>query len=806
MNAPRNIGDLLNKLTHVKPMGEGSWAADCPCPGHETPSGHFTIKDGGDKALVTCFSVHTYDDICKALGFDSLTYAKTEAQRRERDQLTISAVYPYQDEGGKVLFEVVRFLPKTFRQRKPDGTWGLQGVTPTIYHLPEVKAAIAKGETIYICEGEKDADNLRERYHLTATTNPMGAGKWRDNYSKLLVGAKLVVIFPDNDKPGRNHGQQVAESLNKLNIPCKLLDMPRLEIKDVTDWLNDGLTPQILQSSIQSLPPWQPPQQVAVKPNSFNKTDLGNAERLVKQYGDILRYCYERKMWLIWKGNHWKWDEGGEVMRMAQRTVRTIYEEAAEEDDENERKKLADWAKTSESNQRLNAMVSQAQPLTAVHLDELDANYWLLNCKNGTIDLHTGELREHKKEDYQTLMCPYDYDPALAHPIWDTFLARVCNSKTDIITYLQRSIGYSLTGDTSEQVLFFAHGQGQNGKSTFLETFIEIMGPYSAQANIEMFLTSFKQGNAGHSEDVANLAGKRFVVASEIEEGRRLAVPKLKQMTGGEKVRASHKYEHEFEYQVTYKIWLNGNHKPEITDTTFSIWRRVKMIPFDITIPPNERDRRLREKLRAEYPAILAWAVQGCIDWQSDGLKDPQEVTDAVAEYRQEQDFLMEFFHAKCFLNPKDAECTVSHKELFTAYQSWCADNSTDPVATKTFAKRLKNRRDIRKFESSGQTKWRFIRLLKTGEDQQPAMTVDEVVVVDNFHKSLFHEENIGKKGSEQATLPTSPTSNVTVSPTIPTSKWVQPDISCPKCSADEWLFREDGTPYCNNCGGNYES
>ncbi len=798
MSSPKNIADILNKLKHVKQNGDGGWMAECPCPGHSSPDGHFTIKDTGDKALVTCFNTHTYQDICKALGFDSLTYSHNGNGHLNTAPKEISKVYPYQDESGKVIFEVVRFIPKDFRQRRPDGTWGLQGVTPTIYHLPEVKAAIAKGETLYICEGEKDADNLHAALGVTATTNPMGAEKWRDSYSVLLSDAKPVVIISDNDAAGRRHVQKVAASLHKIKVLSKILDMPDGK-KDITDWIEAGLTKEEFSAKIQGLPFWEPQPQ-AQRVEGFKRTDLGNAERLLAQNGEIVRYSYDRKMWLIWKDTHWQWDAGGEIMRMAQKAVRKIYEEAAAEDDDDERKKIADWAKTSESNQRINAMVAQAQPLVAIQLDTLDANYWLLNCKNGTIDLKTGELRPHNKQDYQTLLCPVDYNPTAQRPVWDTFLARVCKDNVDLMAYLQRTIGYSLTGDTQEQVLFFAHGGGQNGKSTFLDTFIEILGPYSAQANIEMFLTSFKQGSAGHSEDVANLAGKRLVVASEIEEGRRLAVPKLKQMTGGERVRASHKYEHEFEYQVTYKIWLNGNHRPEITDTTYSIWRRVKLIPFDVTIPAGERDKKLREKLRAEYPSILAWAVQGCIDWQQHGIEDPTAVSKAVADYRQEQDILGDFFHARCYLDPHDAECTVSHKDIYTAYQNWCSENSVDPVGARAFAKRLKEKRNIRKWESHGQLKWRFVRLLKEGEDQQDVKGVDEVDQVDDFPKSLFHEENQLKKGGEPATTPTPSTQSVNATSTPSTLKPV-PDHPCPTCNADDWGVHETGNYYCLNCG-----
>lgn len=565
---------------------------------------------------------------------------------------------------------------------------------------------------------------------------------------------------------------------------------------------------------------------------TFNLTDIGNAERLMSQHGSNIRFCYDRNRWLFWRGTHWAWDNGDEIMRLAQKTVRTIYEEAAREEDKDTRKKLAEWAKTSESNSRVNAMVAQAQPLAAIRLDKLDADYWLLNCQNGTVNLHTGQLQSHNKLDYQTILCPTEYQVDMPTPLWDSFLLRTCKDNAELVGYLQRAMGYCLTGDTREQILFFIHGPGQNGKTTFLETFSEILGAYGTQANIEMFLSQYKPSTSGHSEDIANLAGKRLIIASEIEDGRRLATAKLKQMTGGEKIRASHKYEREFEYQVTYKIWLNGNHKPDILDTTYSIWRRVKLILLDVIIPPKERDRKLREKLRAEYPGILAWAVKGCLEWQKNGLDDPLAVRNAVEDYRHEQDPLADFFLDKCFLNQYDAECVVAHKDLFTAYQQWCSNNSIDPVSTRVFARRLKEKQDIQPFTSHGQKKWRYIRLLKDDEVPQvdESLRVDEVDKVDKLPETLHTRgiipESLGKSSPSSTREAKFDLFSSTQQPqkqynsrlegrsstqkTIDNSEKLEnsensddnsdlPD--CPICDENQWEFTPDGKLRCQQCG-----
>jgi putative DNA primase/helicase len=482
---------------------------------------------------------------------------------------------------------------------------------------------------------------------------------------------------------------------------------------------------------------------------TFTLTDLGNAERLMSKYGQDLLYCYERKSWLLWNGVNWKMDAGSEIQRIAQKTVRAIYAEAANEDDDDKRKKLWLWAKDSESNARQNAMIDQAQPFAAIPLAKLDSNTWLFNCLNGTVNLKTGELLPHDRKDHITIVSPVNYDPKAESRNWNNFLDKITACNTNLITYLQRCAGYTLTGDTSEQILFFCHGAGQNGKSTFMNALMEIMSPYAAQVDNEMFMSSFKSGKAGHSEDIANLAGKRLVVATEIEEDRRLATAKIKQLTGGERVRASHKYEHEFEYDVTYKLWFNGNHKPNIMDTTHSIWRRVKLIPFTVTIPKSEQDKKLNLKLRQDYPAILAWAVKGCLEWQQNGLSEPMEVANAVDQYKQEQDILGDFIKTRCYLSPQDADCCISNKEFYDGYITWCKDNSMEPVTARTFTKRVKEKEFVKRFESHGQIKWRFIRLLR--EDER----VDEVDEVDDILKTFPIRENIVKSSDSPSTSST---------------------------------------------------
>lgn len=727
-----SIDQFLSHFEKIKPIRQDEWQALCPAHSDHDPSLTISLKD--QKILVHCHTGCAPNKILEAVNLTMADLFIGDSNRKNHSLNTpkeIVAEYSYQDLAGKELFQVVRFHPKSFAQRHKNGNgeyvWGLKGVTPVLYHLPEIAQAIKNGERIEIVEGERDVDNLRKLGYI-ATTNPMGAGKFRPEYADSLKGAKEVVIIPDADTVGRKHAWDVANSLYNAQIPVKIATIPDGSVKDISDWINIGAKKDDIDLLITSPPNWTPavPQPIQ-KPAHYNLTDLGNAERLIDKYGEDLRFCQERNLWLIWRGTHWHWDLGAEIQRYAQLTARSIYTEAADEDNDDERKKLLDWAKASESNMRIKGMISQAESLAIIPLSDLDADRWLFNCKSGTIDLKTGLIREASRENYITMMAPVEYDPHTPAPLWTEFINQIMDNNNDLIAYLQRGIGYCLTGDTSEQVFFFCYGGGSNGKSTFLNTFMTIFGQYAAQINTRSVLSQNMVMSGGHTEDLANLAGKRLVVGTELpDDGSHLAVEKIKQMTGGERIRASHKYEREFEYDVTFKLWLNANHKPNINDTTFSIWRRVKLIPFNVTIPDENQDKKLLQKLHDEYPAILAWAVQGCIDWQDHTLLTPSIVQTATNTYRIEQDILAEFIQSCCFLDTHD-DVIVSHKELYTAYTNWCEENSIDAITSRTFSKRLLEKTSIQKFTGHGQIKWRHIRLkLSTDQAQNVSTESDQ--------------------------------------------------------------------------------
>jgi P4 family phage/plasmid primase-like protien len=450
----------------------------------------------------------------------------------------------------------------------------------------------------------------------------------------------------------------------------------------------------------------------APPPRGYNLTDLGNAERFVADHGKDVRYCYPWRKWLVRTPAKWVRDEAGRIHRLAKGRVRGIYREASDADDEDRRKALAKHAAASESETRIRAMVELAKSEVPVSPEELDSDPWVLNVLNGTIDLRTGELREHRREDLITKLAPVEYDPAAAAPTWETFLERVLPGD-DLRTFVQRAAGYSATGDTSEQCMFIHHGPGANGKSTFQETLAAALGDYAMRTPTETLLV---KRSGGVPNDIARLKGARFVTASETEEGRRLAESLVKDLTGQDTISARFMWAEWFDFKPTHALHLSTNHKPEIRGTDPAIWRRIRLIPWAVTIPPAEQDRRLAEKLRGELPGVLAWIVRGCLAWQREGLRAPEEVRRATKAYRAEMDVLAAFL-ADCCVRDEDEEAFAG--ELWGAWKRWCEETGEQAGTQKRFGGRLAERGFLNHRDSrTGRKAWSGLSLRPNWESR----------------------------------------------------------------------------------------
>jgi P4 family phage/plasmid primase-like protien len=434
--------------------------------------------------------------------------------------------------------------------------------------------------------------------------------------------------------------------------------------------------------------------------------DVWNAQALQRAYGEQVRYCAPLGGWLLWSGTHWEKDETEQIMTLARQTLTSCLVDAAQAKDTDRLQHISRCFTHS----KLTAMIAQASSLPGIAVKPtlFDQDPWLLNCTNGTLDLRTGTLRPHDPEDYLTKGIPLAYDQTAPCPLWEQFLWRVMGGSqgtdsldmnagtledrtaadqraTAMIAFLQRAVGYSLTGSTREQCLFILYGITKTGKSTFIATLRALLGPYGQQADMASFLHKDRDEVRN---DLADLVGSRLVCALETQEGRRLAESLIKQMTGGvDLIKARFLFHEHFTYKPQFKIFLGTNHKPVIRDTDSAIWERIRLVPFTVQIPKAERDKTLDERLQQELPGILAWAVRGCLDWQRLGeLQEPQPVVEATTGYQKEMDAMGRFLEECCILS---AQVRVKVGDLYAAYKKWCEDSGEPPLTLTKFGYRL---------------------------------------------------------------------------------------------------------------------
>jgi putative DNA primase/helicase len=418
----------------------------------------------------------------------------------------------------------------------------------------------------------------------------------------------------------------------------------------------------------------------------FHTTDMGNGYRFARRHGRDVKFNKASDKWFSWTGQRWAEDDTGEVMRRAKATAIGIYAEAAYTTDEDRRKALAKWASQSESDSRLRSMLHLAQSELPIQIEAFDVDPYLFNCESGTIDLRSGEVRKHRRSDMLTKLSPVAYDPEAQPTRWLTFLDRIFEGDESLIRFIQKSVGYSLTGDTSEQCLFIAHGTGANGKSVFLKTIGALMADYGQQVQTSTLMVRSQQTV---NNDIAILRGARFLSAIETDEGQKLAEGTVKQITGGDKVRARFLFQESFEFTPQFKIWLAANHRPEVKGTDHAIWRRIRLVPFNVTIPKIEQNPHLDTELKEELPGILAWAIEGCLLWQREGLSEPEAVTKATAEYREDMDVLGDFIAERCEVGENYQATTT---ELYNNYETWCLKNGEKPKSAKWLSGQLKDR------------------------------------------------------------------------------------------------------------------
>jgi len=736
---------VVSKLHGVKQRGS---VYSAKCPAHDDRNASLAVKRGEDgRALVHCFAGCSLPEILAPLGIaerELFADASTPTAPKPKAKLkTVHATaekaaaaflwglhkrpgvpqtythkegYEYTDAEGNRVAVALRFEspdgPKEFGQITPErGGWVTSGPkNPPLYRLPDVLST--DGESfVFVCEGEKDANRVKAEGCIATTTiggasKSLDSPKWRYTDLAPLAG-RHVVLLPHNDEAGEAHMQTLADHLAGLGAMVRVLALPDLDRKgDAHDWLEAGHDGEELVRLAEAVPEWQPQPD---KPDDDIEedddgeaiarkrrlTELGNAERMVDAHGSRLRFNTSTGKWMLWDARRWVADDSGAHVRFAKQATRQIDTEAAAERKKSAREAVAAWAKKSEKSAAISAMIQLAktEPGIPVSAKEQDADPWLLNCLNGSLTLKGGaKLRPHDPSDNCTRITNAEYHAEAACPLWLAFLDRVMDGDQDRIDYLQRLVGYCLTGEIGSQVFPALYGPGANGKSVFADLLLWLFGDYAGIAPDSLLTTS---ANQEHPTEIAGLQGKRLVIATETEEGKKLRTGLVKKMTGESQLTGRFMRQDYFTFDRTHKTWLVTNHKPAVSESKDAIWRRMHLVPFDVTIPEAERDEHLLEKLRAEADGILAWAVRGCLAWQRDGLKPPKAVQDATSEYRSDSDVLADFLGDVAIVNGDEAN-TVSRSAIREKYVSWCKTiGERQPLSINGLYERLRDHPDI---------------------------------------------------------------------------------------------------------------
>ena len=586
-----------------------------------------------------------------------VTPAKKPKKEAPLDALgPATAKWDYFTAAGQLIACVYRYDPPG--QRKEFRPWDAQRrkLAPPeprpLYNQP----GIAVSDTVVLVEGEKCAQTLIEA-GIVATTAMHGAHAPIDKTDWSPLAEKQVLIWPDRDKAGWDYAMAAADAVLRAGASSCVVLMPPEDKPagwDVADALGEGFDVSGFLASGPRITV-QSPQQEAPTTSGEHAvwaTDDALALSFTQRYAEDWSYCALWGKWLVWTGNRWQADETLLVSHLMRHVCRAA---ALKADTHRLAAKLA-ASSTVGGVERL----ARSDRQHASTSDEWDNDPWLANAPGGVINLHTGRVRPHNRSDRMTKITtatPHGHCPQ-----WLAFLADITNSDADLMAYLQRVIGYCLTGITSEHALFFLYGTGANGKSVFVNVITTILGDYAANAPMDTFMETRTDR---HPTDLAGLRGARFVSSVETEQGRRWNESKVKAITGGDKVSARFMRQDFFEYVPQFKLVIAGNHKPSIRNVDEAMKRRLHLIPFTVTIPPEKRDGKLTEKLLKERDGILAWAVAGCLLWQQNGLQPPTVVVEATDEYFEEEDAIGEFLDEECQSHPQAREAVAD------VYRRW---------------------------------------------------------------------------------------------------------------------------------------
>ncbi len=736
---------VLARLAGVKGNGHGYVAL---CPAHDDRSPSLSVSAGNDgRALLHCHAGCDTAAIVSAMGLGMVDLMPPGERRTDGnphkvrttitvDQLAADKRLPasvlesfgVKDTTGGVFipyrlmdsYLAPRQRARTALSAKAGSVWLPGNGSPIPYGLDRIMDAREEGFLVLV-EGESDCWTLW--YHGIPALGIPGADMTGKIQAEHLAGIPEIFYWREPDKGGDTFAAKLPAKLREIGFIGQIWEMKIEGVKDPNELHKkdpEAFKTRFQEAMRKATPPATQAKVIPVTIGGledFRATDLWNARLFVDLHGDKVRYCERLGGWHYFDGKRWERETCGEVEQLAKDIPRAMYQMAANEPNETKRQAIAKHAGKTEAAGKLAAILDLAKTEQgiAVPPEAFDAHPWKFNTVTGTLDLQTGKLLPHRPEDMLTNLSPAEWHALNAKgKRFEAFLFDAMDGDQEKIDFLQRAAGFTLSGDMREQVFLFLHGPEAAGKGTFIRALADILGTYARSTEISTFLTSRRDAVRN---DVASLVGSRLVTASEPEDGQIFDEGLIKILTGQDRTTARFLFREAFEFSATFKLWLQGNHRPHIRSTGGAMWRRLLIIPFTRTVPEDRRDKTLGEKLKTpeERAGILAWMVRGCLEWQRAGLRPPDSVRGAVAEYRAAEDRLAPFLE-ECTAASEHGE--VPAGQLYAKYKTWAEGNGERAMPKRSLGLRLEEKGFTSTRTTGGTRVWRGLFLVDRGDEK----------------------------------------------------------------------------------------
>lgn len=706
------LEELILKFKEAKKNGANSYI--CKCPVHDDKSPSLSIGETEDRILIHCHAGCDVKSILDKIGLEmkdlfkqNNTFTLTWREKvkvwhdNKKGNLQLEEIYPYYDDMQNILYYKARYQGKEIRHFRVEGDeviWKgiFNGIQKTLYNKSALQRARELEEPIYYVEGEKDVHTMAA-LGLSAVTAG-GATAWHKNLANYFDGLD-VIILQDNDEAGEKLSKQMKQDLCTVAKSIKVIIPSNKPHGDVTDYIQEGHTKYQLLELIKKKEQEALEEKKPLK--NYRLDDTDNAHTMAQLFGDSLCYAYDLNKWFIYNGVKWQEDRVDGVRLLANQMIDRMQEDFLvlinSIEDEKEKKKqerlYSTHLKSCRSNRGKTSILNETKHLLPIVSTDFNNRRELLNAPNGTYNIQNKICHPHTPQDYLTQSTSIPIVAEAKAPNWEKFINEIFLGNKELIRYVQKAIGYSLTGFTHEQCMFIGYGDGANGKGVFKDILSYVLNDYVKCPQAET-ISQIRQGSEA-SPDIINLMDARFVVCVESNKGVRLNEGLIKQLTGEDKVTARRLYCEPISFTPQFKLWLFTNHTPEVVGTDKGIWRRLKIIPFTLNLSEDKKDKNLKDKLMQEAEGILWWCIKGVNLYLEEGLKEPEIIMRAIRELRDESDSLGSFL---CDCTVEKAGVKVQANKLYERYVEWCRLNNEVPDNRTRFgldmAKRLKKIKD----------------------------------------------------------------------------------------------------------------